>query len=67
MKQARLIVQISSPLAGPPRQSPPKCKTQCLGQTSVPVQNFSQICPEIVKNMSRTDSKLNITLLPWGR
>jgi len=33
----------SAPLAGPLGQSPPKCETQCLGQTSIAVQNFYQI------------------------
>jgi len=31
----------SAPLAEPLGHSPPKCQTQCLGQTSVPVRNFS--------------------------
>jgi len=41
----------SAPLAGPLEQSPPKCETQCLRQTSVRVQNFSEICSAVLKEM----------------
>jgi len=45
-----------------PRQLPPKCGMQCLGQTSVSVQNFNQIRSAISEEVRplQTDSRRNI-------
>ena len=53
-------------LAGPLGQLPPKHETQCRWQTSILVQNFSQICLAVLEKMrpKETKNKLNI-LLPW--
>ena len=59
----------SAPLAGPPGRLPPICEMQWLGQTSIPVQNVSQICSADSKKMrpeqrDRQTANL-ISSLPW--
>ena len=59
-----------APLVGPLSRSPPKCEMQSLEQSSIPVQNLSQICIAVLEEMhpEQTDgdnSKLNIPPLPY--
>ena len=49
-------------LAGPQGLLPPKCEIKGLGQTSDPVQNFSQICSAVTEDTcpEQTDRKANL-------